>query len=93
MTSDKVICAEKATNLIKEAWEAVAQMYAVDLDKVNRVRPDDLRYSSRGELIREYVSRANAVATFAVNVGLITPAEATELQLEFERTHPEIPKD
>jgi hypothetical protein len=79
----------KALELVREAYEDIARMVDAPLEKINAVKPPSMQYGSINELIREYFSRAGAVATFAVNVELITPEQARRVIVEFQAAHPE----
>jgi hypothetical protein len=83
--------------LRRRALELVAQRYAdaasvatTDLDSVNTVRPPPMRYHSQNELVLEFVDKATAVATFAVNLELITPQQAEAAVKRFFEEHPEL---
>jgi hypothetical protein len=80
----------RAIELIRASYEAAARVRALNLTRLNRARPPSMRYATKNHLIREYLSAAGAVSTFAVNLGLITPEEAAQLIRDFQSAHPEL---
>lgn len=80
----------QAHELIRKAYEDAAQMQHVSITRINRARPPSLRYRSRREIVREFLTAAGAISTFAVNVGLIPPSEAAQILRDFSARHPEI---
>lgn len=88
---------EQALKLARGHYETAAEMRDFvlrnGLDRLNRVRPPSIRYSSVEDVFRDFMHAANAVSTFAVNLGLILGEEALQIILDFERAHPELPRD
>ncbi len=80
----------RALDLVRQRYEVAASIRQVSLDRINRVRPPELHYRSIDEAVREFMGEANAVSTFAVEVGLITSEEARQVILEFYAKHPEM---
>jgi len=70
----------RALELIAGAWDVARDMEGTPLDAINRVRPPDLRYGRQEDLVREWVAVAGAISTFAVQMGLITPADDADLR-------------
>jgi hypothetical protein len=62
----------------------------VPLDTLNRGARPELPYRSTDEVVDEWAGRATAIATFAVNLGVITPQDAEELIVGFFDRHPEL---
>ncbi len=79
MDQDKKGVHDRALALVRDAFQQAIAVRSVDLDGVNGPRPAELRYHSQLELFRDYWHAAGAVATFAVNMALITPADAQEI--------------
>ncbi len=79
-----------ALDLVRQRCEAAADMRHVRLERINRSRPTELRYRTIDEVVREFMEEANAVSTFAVEVGLITSEEARRVILEIFASHPEM---
>lgn len=80
----------RALEYVLERYEIVAAVAKVDLEALNSVRPESIRYSNRGEIIREFLSMAGAAANFAHHLGLITTEQASSAETEFYARHPEI---
>jgi len=78
----------RALELVREAYSTAAEMRNVPLDVINRKQPPNLRYRSSLELVREEFAAANALATFAVQLGLLTSDQAAELLRESQRKNP-----
>jgi hypothetical protein len=70
---------DRAIRLVRHGYQVAVGMQTVDLDSINRARPADLRYGTRAELVREFWNAAGAVATFAVQMQLISPSDAEEI--------------
>jgi hypothetical protein len=70
---------DRALKLVRDCYQAAVAMQTVDLESINRVRPPELRYGTRAELVREFWNAAGAVATFAVQMQLISPSDAEEI--------------
>jgi len=90
MNSGPTDLRDRAKDLIRTAYANAASMADVKLSVINSVRPESLRYSSNSELVREFVSTAGAVATFAVNLGVVTPDDVRKIMHEFFSLHPEL---
>ena len=73
----------RALALVRPEYEYATAAAQADLERINRVRPESLRYGSVQELVRESFHAAGAVSTFAVNVGLLSPDDAAALIREF----------
>jgi hypothetical protein len=80
----------RALELVDQRYADAASVATTDLDSVNTVRPPPMRYRSRNELVLEFVDKATAVATFAVNLELITPQQAEAAIKRFFEEHPEL---
>lgn len=83
---------QRALELVRERYEAVAGVAELGLERLNRSRPPALRYRSRREAVREWMECAGAVSTFAVHLGLISGEEAAQIIREHTAGHPEIMK-
>lgn len=83
----------RALEYVLERYEIVAAVAKVDLDAVNRPRPESIRYRNRDEVVREFLSMAGAAANFAHHLGLITTEEAGAAQTDFFARHPELAGD
>jgi len=81
---------ERALALIRAEYDSVASFAKLPLETVNRGAPADLPYRSTDEVVDEWTSRATAMATFAVNLGVITREDAQELIVSFFERHPEL---
>ena len=81
---------ERASELIREAFDMAAQVQNVDLAALNEGRPAKLRYGSKSDLVREFTSRANAMLEFAVKLGLITVEEDGAMVREAAARHPDL---
>jgi hypothetical protein len=79
----------RALRLIREAYEVAEQMQNVNLSRLNAARPQEFRYRNRGDLIREFTERANAMVQFAGDLGLITVEEALLIAKESSSGHPD----
>ena len=80
----------KAPELVNEHYSIAAGVAALDLEALNSVRPPSVHYHSHAEVLREFLSRAGAVATFALNLGLITASQAAEAIRIFQAAHPKL---
>jgi hypothetical protein len=78
----------RALDLVAQQYAAAASVATTDLDSVNTVRPPAMRYRSQTQLVLEFVDKATAVATFAVNLELITPQQAEAAIKRFFEEHP-----
>jgi len=78
----------RALELIEDAYESAGQMSRLNLKSINRGRDPSSRYHSVNELVREQTAIAGALATFAVNLRLITPQDALQKLLEFSARYP-----
>jgi hypothetical protein len=81
---------ERATELVREAFDIAAQMQGVDLAALNEARPAKLRYGSKSDLVRDFTSQATAMLEFAVKLGLITVEEDGAIMREVATRHPEL---
>jgi len=81
---------QRALDLVRNGYDQVASVARVDLKAINRPRPASLQYGSRDEIVREFLAAPGAVATFAVNLGLITADQARQAILDFGAAHPEL---
>ena len=81
---------DKAIEQIRSAYEAAAEMRSVRLEVLNRGSPPALVFHSIEEVVHEWLVQAEAMSTFAVNVGLISGAEALKIVQEFCAAHPDI---
>lgn len=70
---------DRALRLVRDGYQMAIDMQTVDLDRINRARPPELRYATRADLLRDFWHAAGAVATFAVQVKLISPSDAQEI--------------
>ena len=70
---------------VREEYVKVSRMRRLSLEQINRHRSPTERYCSSEEFVREWLSRADAVATFAVSMDLLSPKEAEIILLEFRR--------
>ena len=80
----------KALDLIAEQYEQAAGVHRTGFERLNRVRPTSLRYTSQFELDREYLSMAAAVVTFAVNMGLVSPDDVLQIMKQYFAAHSEL---
>lgn len=74
---------------VREMYEDVARLRKLKLETINRVHHPSTRYRSMDEFTREQFARATAVSSFAVRLGLVTPLEARQIDLDFSDAHPE----
>lgn len=82
MSTDEVI-RRQASELVVQAHEHAAGMRDVSLDVVNRVRPPAMRYSSHADVVREFLTAATAVASFAVRMNLISSEDMATIMRDF----------
>src|SRR6266853_288168 len=80
----------KAVELVRAAYEVVDGMRSVDLAALNEARPPTLRYHAQYELVREFITRANAMLEFAGRLGLIESEENGEMGRSVGRDYPEL---
>ena len=83
----------RALEYVLERYEIVAAVAEVDLEAVNSVRPESIRYRNRNDIVREFLSMAGAAASFAHHLGLITTEEAGAAETDFFARHPELAAD
>ena len=79
---------ERALAEVNDAYESIAGVAGVSLDALNRPRPQEMKYGSMDEVIREWSTMAGAIAGFAVGLKLITSKEALEAILQFQEPPP-----
>ncbi len=84
---------QRALQLIRDEYEQIHVVDQLGTDRVNRPRPRAIRYATRDEMIREYWAAANAVARFAVSLGVIGSEEAAIILREFTGRYPELASD
>jgi hypothetical protein len=82
-----------ALGRVREEYENIAHMSRLSLDQINRAEPVSRHYRSVDEYLRIWFSRAEAVSSFAVNLGLISPQQALQVIHEFQDAHPELVQD
>ena len=80
----------RAMELVGDHYEQTAAVARLNLDELNRTRPPSMQYRARDEVLREWLSAAGAVATFAVNLDLITPDQARAAIVDFYQRHPDL---
>lgn len=80
---------EDALERVRDTWEDIAHLSKLPLKVINRGYSPADRYRTKFEFTRQLFSRAEAVTSFAVRVGLITPVQALQVPREFFETHPE----
>ncbi len=78
----------RALYLVQNRYEAAARLQNLTLEQLNRDRGAGERHASVAELIRWELARAEAVATFAVTLGLITPDQARQAIADNDAAHP-----
>ncbi len=83
----------RALAYVLERYEIVAAVAKVDLEAVNGVRPESIRYRNRSDIVREFWSMAGAAANFAHHLGLITTEEAGSAITDFLARHPDLVDD
>ena len=74
---------EKALAFVRDSFRQAIAMRTIDLELINASRPLALKYHSREEAFRDFWHAAGAVSTFAVKMGLITPADAASVLREY----------
>lgn len=74
---------DRALALVRDAYKQAIALRTADLERINGPRPLALKYQSRDELFRDFWHAAGAMATFAVNMGLITRDDAENLLREY----------
>lgn len=90
MTEQVQVSRRHALQLVEEQYESIHRMSSTPLDRINRVRPESMKYYSVEHLLNEAFACANAVSWFAVALGLITSEEARQVILKFQAAHPEL---
>jgi hypothetical protein len=93
MTDSSSRLTARALELVREEYEAAASIHALGIDRLNRVRPLQIQYEDIGDVDREHLAAAGAVARFAVRLGLVTSDQVEELMLDFFDRHPELRAD
>ena len=72
---------ERAYELLRDRYAAARDLSSISprtYELINRVRPPEMRYDKPERLGQEFWAMAGAVATFAVELGLITPEQAAD---------------
>ncbi|MFN0071505.1 MAG: hypothetical protein ACKVVP_08475 [Chloroflexota bacterium] len=71
-------------------FRVVVELSALGLDRINRIYEPVDHFASLEEYQTRLLERAQAVSSFAVNVGLIRPGDARAIFDEMKRDYPEL---
>jgi hypothetical protein len=80
----------RALALLRDYYQTAFLLSRVDLNEFNHARPPSRRYQSIADLVKEGLAAAGAVASFAVELGLVTPDQARQALLDLLAEHPEL---
>ena len=81
---------DRALELVVDAYQTIAYLGKLPLDKINEPRLFD-KYGSQADFVRELWAQANAVSSFAVASGLISPEQAGQIIRDFLDQYPDAP--
>lgn len=78
---------------LRDEYEVAARIGSVPLSALNRGQAASAQYRTIDEVVDHWLTRAEAISTFLVGLGLISGEQAMAIVVDFYRAHPELQDD